>query len=246
VLRDSGNLDDVKKFSAKIAYNDLPGIKKMVEDLNGDVACIFIETAFEKPKPEFFPELRKFCTEKGIVLIFDEMWTGFRFGKGSFQEFIGVTPDLSVSSKGVANGFTISILAGRKDIMSHFERLWGYSTFGSDALSIRAALACLQVIEKTDAIATIWKKGEWLQAELTKLISKYNLGSKISIAGYPCRFKFNYASAADEARANEVFKPICIAGGILWNNMFVISAAHEQNHLEKTRDVFDKAFSKFS
>ena len=84
---------------------------KDISDVQSDVAAIIIETAFEKPQEGYLEALR-LCDEENIVLIFDEMWTGFRFSLGGIQELLNVKPDLSTFSKGISNGFPISVLAG--------------------------------------------------------------------------------------------------------------------------------------
>lgn len=76
------------------------------------------------PQQEFLPDVRKLCDENGIVLIFDETITGFRFSKGGAQEYFNVIPDLSTFGKGVANGFPLSVIAGKREIMMEMEEIF--------------------------------------------------------------------------------------------------------------------------
>jgi len=244
VLRDSGNLENSKTFSHKINYNDYDGIVEKVEALDENVACIILEMAFDKPENNFLEKIKLFCDEKNIILIFDEMWTGFRFPSYSFQEYIGVTPHLSIFSKGIANGYTISAIVGRKDIMDEFNNVWGFTTFGGDALSISAAIKNIERIKETNAIEYIWSKGLLFQKEINQLLIKYNLNDKIFVSGYPCRFKLDFKQDFDSKNAIDIIKKTFLENGILWNNMFVFSLAHKDIHLQKTLSVFNNALSK--
>lgn len=244
VLRDSGTLRDTSTFSHKINYNDFEGIVQKVEALDENVACIMLEMAFDAPENNFLEKTKRYCDEKNIVLVFDEMWTGFRFPSYSFQEFIGVTPHLSVFSKGIANGYTISAIVGRGDIMDEFKNVWGFTTFGGDAMSIAAVLKTIERIEETDAIAKIWSKGELLQNEINQLIIKHNLNHKMYISGYPCRFKLEFKDDFDARRAIEIIKKTLLENGIFWNNMFILSLAHQDIHLRKTISAIGKALNK--
>ena len=243
-LRESGTLRSSSDFSHKINYNDFEGIVQKVEALNENVACIMLEMAFKAPNDNFLEKIKRYCDDKSIVLVFDEMWTGFRFPTYSFQEYIGVTPHLSIFSKGIANGYTLSAIVGQNDIMDEFRNVWGFTTFGGDALSIAAALKTIERIEETDAITKIWSKGELLQNEIKQLIIKHDLSGKMYVSGYPSRFKLEFSDVFDSSRAIETIKNTFLENGILWNNMFVLSLAHDDFHIEETLSVFNKALSK--
>ena len=152
ILREGGTLKEVQQHTHSFAYNDLESVHGLLDRYRGDIAAIIIETAFESPRDRFLHKLRELCDAQGIVYIFDEMWTGFRFSLGGLQESIGVTPDIALFSKAVANGFPISMVAGKRVMMEHFGRLWGFTTFGGDTLSIRAALETIDEIQERGSI----------------------------------------------------------------------------------------------
>src|SRR5262249_60530699 len=104
--------------------------------LDGARACVILgPTLFAEPAPGFLDGVRERCARNGSLLVFDEMWTGFRLAAGGAQQRFGVTPDLATFSKAVANGMPLSVLAGRSDIMHQLERdLFFYTTFGGEAL----------------------------------------------------------------------------------------------------------------
>src|SRR5262249_48352539 len=133
--RDRGIPAAVAARTYTIPYNDLPAAR---EALDGDTACVILEpVTFEPPKPGYLAGLREACEEAGALLVFDEMWTGFRLALGGAQEHFGVRADLACFSKAVANGMPLSLLTGRADVMSLLERdVFFFTTFGGEALSL--------------------------------------------------------------------------------------------------------------
>jgi glutamate-1-semialdehyde 2,1-aminomutase len=117
--RNSGIPEEVKDLSATFEYNDIDSVRQA---LDADVACVILEPfVFEAPRDGFLQELKALCEANGTLLIFDEMWTGFRIAVGGAQEYFGVTPDLACYSKAFANGMPISLLTGRRDVMELFK-----------------------------------------------------------------------------------------------------------------------------
>jgi len=242
VLRDGGTLDETKQFTHSVAYNDINSIEKIIKKTGNDVSCVIVETAFEKPKNSYLDKLKKLCQEKGIILIFDEMWTGFRFSLGGAQEYFNVTPDISTFSKGISNGYPISVIAGKDDIMEEFENLWGFTTFGGDALPMAAALATINEIAKKPVIQHIWDYGFNLKKALNQIINKYNKDKIFKIIGFDCRFMFE-PNEYFEKRKSTIQEGL-VQDGILWNNMFVPSFSHDQQALNKTIDSFARIIKK--
>lgn len=240
VLRDSGTLIETKKYTHSLNYNDLDGILESVEQNKGDTAAIIIETAFEAPENNYLEKVRDICDAENIILIFDEMWTGFRFALGGAQEYFNVTPDLATFSKGISNGYPISVITGDEKIMDTFEKIWGFTTFGGDAVPMAAALATINEIKLKNVISHIWDFGHNLRNSLNSLIKKYNKQNKIEIVGYDSRFMFKPNKFFEENK-NKIQTRL-IKEGILWNNMFVPSFSHTQNHLDKTVNAFDRVF----
>src|SRR5262249_27096273 len=108
--RNKGVPEATKDLTSTFAYNDLETAKAAGDD---QTACVILEpTVFEAPKDAFLAGLKQLCAERGALLIFDEMWTGFRLGVGGAQEKYRVTADLATFSKAVANGMPLSVLTG--------------------------------------------------------------------------------------------------------------------------------------
>jgi len=120
------------------------------------------------------------------------MITGFRFANGGAQEFFGITPDLATFGKGLANGYPLSAITGRADIMKYMEEVFFSFTFGGETLSLIAALTVLKKLEKDDILGKIREKGDYLFGNLKDLIAKSNLSDIFSVSGYPVWSSFRY------------------------------------------------------
>ena len=121
-------------------YNNLESVIDAIDD---GTACVILEPfVFERENGSFLKGLREVCDRHGALLIFDEMWTGFRCALGGAQEFFGVRADMALFSKAMANGMPISAITGRRDVMSLFEKdVFFFTTFGGEALSLAASIA---------------------------------------------------------------------------------------------------------
>lgn len=242
LLRDSGILKETKQYTHSVQYNDIQTVYELIDQYKGDVAGIIIETAFEAPNEGYLDGIRELCDREAVVFIFDEMWTGFRFSLGGFQEFIGVTPDLALFSKGIANGYPISVITGKRDIMECFSNLWGFTTFGGEVLSIRAAIETIDEIENENVIDYIWIVGRKLKEGISELIVKYGLSNLITIKGYDCRFMFEFSDT--NRNYKELIQKELIQNHVLWNNQFVTSYSHKSEHIDKTIRAFEIALKR--
>ncbi len=239
LLRDRGVLPETKLYTHPFAYNDLAGVTSLVDSLSGDVAAIILETAFELPRGTFLQDLRDLCTKRGIVLIFDEMWTGFRLRLGGLQEYVGVTPDLATFSKAMANGFPIAALTGSAAIMDEFKNVWGFTTFAGETLSIRAALETIAELRERPVHDHIGSLGARLRADLQEAIDARNLEDTLVLEGFDCRFRLAAKLNANDVKAH--LQRQFLDDGILWNTQFVLSYSHQQKHIERTVASFTRA-----
>src|SRR5262249_3726864 len=140
--RTRGIPEAVQQLSWTLPYNDIDAVRSSLDE---EVACVILEPAvFEEPKPGYLEALKAACQANGTLLVFDEMWTGFRVALGGAQERFGVKADLACFSKAVANGMPLSILTGRKDVMQLLDKdVFFFTTFGGEALSLAAAKATI-------------------------------------------------------------------------------------------------------
>ena len=168
IARNAGIPGCIKDLTYTFSYNDIDSFIRSIDD---DVAAVILEpVVFESPRGNFLHMVSEICKQKGILLIFDEMWTGFRMALGGAQEYFGIQADLATFSKAIANGMPLSVLTGKSEIMRVLEEeVFFFTTFGGEALSLAAAKATIQVMKDNNVIAAISSTGEILKEEYNKL-----------------------------------------------------------------------------
>jgi glutamate-1-semialdehyde 2,1-aminomutase len=142
-----------------LQFNDVESVEKMVKNYN-DIACVIVEPVpanmgLITPKQEFLSRLRRITAENNIVLIFDEVVTGFRLSLGGASEYLGITSDLSTFGKAIGNGFPLSAVTGRKEIMEQFSpsgNVYQGSTYAGNPVSVRAGLATVRALERERSV----------------------------------------------------------------------------------------------
>ncbi|MBK9256043.1 MAG: aminotransferase class III-fold pyridoxal phosphate-dependent enzyme [Saprospiraceae bacterium] len=220
-------------------FNDFDDIKSK---LDADVAAVILEPfVFEAPNDGYLESLLQMCRDNGTLLIFDEMWTGFRIALGGAQSYFGVIPDLAVYSKAVANGMPIAFLTGRDDVMKWFEKdVFFFTTFGGEALSIAAAIATIQeLIEKNvfqhlDHVGTILKDG------LNDLINQHGLQEYMICSGYPCRTILSLKPAVQNPLSVYAYiQQELLKCGILWSKFHNMTYAFTEEDIEYTLKAYD-------
>lgn len=236
--RSNGIPEAIKNLSYTFAFNDLDSIKNALDET---VACVILEPfIFEKPHANFLKELSEICKANGTLLIFDEMWTGFRVALGGAQEFFGVKADLATFSKACANGMPLAILTGRKDVMSLFDQeVFSYTTFGGETLSLAACLATIQFMEEHHVTDVLAEKGQYLQDAYNQLAESLGMSDITSCVGYPCRTMLTYQAAGQDALVLKTFmQQELLQKGILWGGFHNISYSHSQEDLAYTMDAY--------
>jgi len=168
--------EDVHEFE----YNDLDKVTKMMQEYGNEVAAIIITPInhpgaheVEMPKPGFLEGLRELADKYGSVLIFDEIRTGFRINLGGAQKELGIIPDLGAFGKAMANGYPVSFLGGKKEIMDTLiEDVFLSSTFFPNSLPQVAALKTIEIMEREDVLGNIREKGNKFTKKVTNFIEE--------------------------------------------------------------------------
>jgi len=220
-----------------IKYNDIQSVK---DSIDSDIAAIILEPfVFEPPKDNFLNELRKLCDDNGILLIFDEMWTGFRIALGGAQEYFGVKADMATFSKAVANGMPLSILTGRKKVMKVLdEDVFFYTTFGGEALSLAAAKATIEELRDKNVSAYLAAQGKKLKDGYNKIANELGMDFTKCI-GYECRSLITFdAKAGNPLEIKALMQQEMIKLGILWGGFHNISFSHTDADVEYTLKVY--------
>jgi len=231
--RNSGIPKAVQDLTFTFNYND---IQSVIDSIDDDTAAVILEPfVFEAPKDNFLQKLRDVCTKNGTLLIFDEMWTGFRIALGGAQEFFKVKADLATFSKAVANGMPLAILAGRKDVMSVLEKdVFFYTTFGGEALSLAAAKATIKELKNKKVPAYLAKQGRKLKNGYNQIAESLDMPYTKCI-GYECRSLVTFdSSAGNPLEMKSLVQQELIKRGILWGGFHNMSFSHSNTDIEYT------------
>jgi glutamate-1-semialdehyde aminotransferase len=176
--------EDVHEFR----YNNLPQLEELMAKYGKQTAAI-IMTPFghpnhqkmEEPQPGFLEGVREIATRHGAALIFDEVRTNFRLSMGGAQKLYGITPDLSVLGKSMANGYAISAVSGKAEVMmAAAQKLFISSTFFPNSDGYIAALKTIEILERDKVIEDIWEKGNRFLKKVRNIVSKYHVGAELT------------------------------------------------------------------
>ena len=246
--RSMGVPSAVQALTLSARYNDLSHVENLFEEVKGDVAAVILEPMNSvDPAPGYLESLRSFCSSNNILLIFDEVITGFRFAKGGAQELFGVTPDLSCFGKGIANGFPISVIAGKREIMEGFKEVFFSGTFGGELLSLTAANVVLDKVKDGRVIAELYRVGQAIQQGLTSEIShkKYEF---VNLSGNPTWTFLNWTLSSD-ALQNQVktyFLQEMFKRGILVLSTNNVTTTLSQKDISKILTAYAEVFEAIS
>ena len=248
----AGVPDEIKQLTVKFKYNDLQSVKDLFDQYAGQIACLIMEAEKEVPPLDnFLHETKKLCNEKGALFILDEMITGFRWHIGGAQEYYGVTPDLSTFGKAIGNGFSVSAVAGKREIMElgglrqNKERVFLMSlTHGAEGHCMAAAIATMNTYKNLPVIDTMWKRGEQLRAGIKKSIDEYDLGEYVDVVGKPCCMV--YITRDQNKVSSQLFRTLFLQEtmkrGILAPS-FIVSYAHSEKDIEQTIQAVHEALA---
>lgn len=179
-------------------YNNIDLLRRVFEREGEDIAAIIVEPVLGNaqgilPRPGFHQEMRALTEEFGILLIFDEVKTGFRFAKGGAAEHFGITPDIATYAKAMGNGYPAAAFAGRREVMEVLpDKVSHGGTYAGNRVAAAAAVKTLEIIRDTDALATIHRTGEQIQAGIRGLIEAKGL--PFHITGHPAMFGVMFTS----------------------------------------------------
>ncbi|MDX2196535.1 MAG: aminotransferase class III-fold pyridoxal phosphate-dependent enzyme [Cytophagales bacterium] len=239
--RHAGIPEETKNMSFTFDYNNIESVKAA---LDAEVACVVLEPfVFEEPINNFLHELAQLCKNNGTLLVFDEMWTGFRIALGGAQEYFGVKPDLACYSKACANGMPISFLTGRKDVLQLFEKdVFFFTTFGGEALSLAAAKATIEEIRDKNVTQYLDQKGAMLKDGYNQITTNIGIAQWTKCIGYNCRSMVTFdPSAGDGLALKSLLQQEMIKRGILWGGFHNMCYSHTDQDIAYTLEAYKAA-----
>jgi glutamate-1-semialdehyde 2,1-aminomutase len=242
----------VQNLTLGFRYNDLESAAELFRKNPGQIAAVLLEAEKETPpSPGFLEALHKLCHQEGALLILDEMITGFRWHNGGAQAYYGLTPDLSTFGKGLGNGFAISALAGRREIM----RLGGIdhdqprvfllsTTHGAETHALAAALEVMRIYQREPVVPTLWDQGRKLATGIDQAIADLKLKGYFALAGKSCCLTYRTYDA--KMQPSQIFRTLflqeTIKRGVLAPS-FIVSYTHSDADVQKTIEAVHAALT---
>jgi len=242
-VRNRGVPKATRDLTHGFTYNDVASLYKLFKEWPDQIAAVILEPMnVAEPKDGFLEKVQELAHQQGAVLIFDETITGFRYANGGAQEYFGVTPDLATFGKGLANGYPVSAVAGKGDIMRLMEEIFFSFTFGGETLSLVAALTTMKKLRAEPVVATLKTQGEKLLAGLRKLIERYGVGHIVSTGGHP---SWSFLLIKDVSPYNQweiktLLLQEMLARGILTFGTHNMCYAHENCDVEAILRAYDE------
>jgi glutamate-1-semialdehyde 2,1-aminomutase len=245
----------VRDLTVTFPYDDIPALERMFMEHTGRIAAVIMEPAkYSDPSPGYLQGVKELCHRHGAVFILDEMITGFRWHLRGAQHLYGVVPDLTAFGKALGNGFSISALLGRRELMERGglrhdkERVFLLSTtHGAETHALAAAIATMKVYQREPVIDTLYARGQRLLDEGTQVIARHGLGRHVEIVGKPCCLV--YATRDGEGQASQAFRSLLlqetIKRGVLMTSL-VVSYTHLDEDISRTIDALDKALAVYA
>lgn len=243
--RPVGVPQSIQSDTLKFVYNDIDSLRAIFETYPDQIACVLMMPfEIEKPQLGFLHEVRALAHKYGALFILDEMRSGFRFALGGAQEFFDIQADLATYSKAMSNGFPVSAIVGRKDVLSGIGRTKMTSTFFGNSYEMAAALATITVLQETNAIEHIWTMGRLFEKGITELIDKYDVPAKL--LGYP-PYPYIDFTLADKDKNRQIrnafFTETTRCGALFHpNHHWYVSAAHTESDIDETIDICRRGF----
>ena len=223
-------------------YGNFQKLERLTEKYN--IGVIKMEVCRNsQPNVKFLRSVRKLASKKNIVLIFDECTTGFRQSYGGIHKTLGINPDIAILGKALGNGYPITAVLGKDEIMSAAKNSFMSSTFWSERIGPTAGIKTLEVMEKKQSWKTISKLGEKLISIWKKLAARHKI--KISINGIPSLAKFTIQSKDAQLYKTFITQEM-LEKNILASNGVYLSISHNYNILKKYEIILDKIFYQIS
>jgi glutamate-1-semialdehyde aminotransferase len=247
----SGVPAEYTSLTLSFKYNDIKSLETLFEQYPNQIACVMLEPMeFDFPVDNFLHKVKDLCKKNGAVFVLDEMITGFKLGFPGAHTMLGIEADLTTWGKGVANGFSTCLLAGKREIMElggvnhNKERVFLISTtHGAETHALAAAIASIKYTRDFNTIQSDIEKGTKIEKSLRALIAEHKLENYIEIKGHPCWLLTIFKDAS--MKPNDGFKTLffqeLIKYGILYRGTFNISPSHSEEDIQQTVDAFSMA-----
>jgi len=252
---DAGIPDAVRALTLTFPYNDLDACRRLFDEHGDDIAAVILEPVrAEAPRDGFLHELRDLAHSRGALFVLDEMITGFRYHAGGAQALFGITPDLSTFGKGLANGFALSALCGRREIMDlgglddSRPRVFLLSTtHGGETHALAAGIENMRIFREEPVVEHMNAMGRRLRTGCEAVIEQRGLADYVTVNGYDCNLAF--ATLDAERRPSQGYRSLflqeMLREGVL-APAFTVSYSHAPADIDRTIEAVDRALGVYA
>jgi glutamate-1-semialdehyde 2,1-aminomutase len=247
--RNAGVPAATRELTHTFRYNDLGSLDDLLRRFPQQFAAVILEPMnVEFPVNDFLHEVKALTHRHGAILVFDETITGFRYHIGGAQALFGVTPDLATFGKGLANGFPLSAIAGRREIMQFMEEIFFSFTFGGETLSLAAALATLQKLQREPVIEALAATGQKIGAIVRGALASYGLEGHLGFSGHPAWsfLTFRDVGALTSWDLKTLYLQEMFSQGVLTLGTHNVSFAHDAADLARLDAAYQSTFAKLA
>jgi len=239
--RDLGVPQSVKELTHKFEYNNIESLEKIFQE--HELACVIMEPMnVEYPQDNFLEKVKELTHKNNALLIFDETITGFRYSLGGAQEFFNVIPDLATFGKGMANGYPLSAVVGRNEIMQKVEDIFFSGTFGGETLSLASAKVIIDKYKKYNVVKHFEEVGIDLLMRLNRLIDDNDLNDIFWTSGHPS-WSFLHIKEQEKYNTFEIktfFLQEMLKQGVLTLGAHNLSFSHTKKDIAKLIKVYQE------
>jgi len=252
-LMNAGIPEAVIQLTVTFQYNNLASAEAIFQKYPGRIAALILEPArTDEPQNGYLHELKRLCHKNGALLILDEMITGFRWHNGGAQKVYDIVPDLCSFGKALANGFSVSALAGQREIMQlggldHYDRPRVFllsTTHGAETHALAAAIATMQVYQREPVIEHLYRQGTRLRTQVQQSVRRHGLTGFVKILGRPCCLL--YATLGHDGKPSQAFRTLLlqetIQRGVIMPSL-VVSYSHTDADVDRTVQAIDGALA---
>lgn len=247
---DAGIPDPIKQLSKPFQYGRIESLESLFREHPDEIAAVILEPSkYEDPAPNYLNQVKELCARNGALFILDEMITGFRWHNGGGQAYYGVAPDLSCWGKAMANGFSVSALAGKREYMElgglHHarERVFLLSTtHGGETHALAAAIATIRTYKSEPVVERLFQLGNRLLREGNQIIAGHGLSEFIQIEGKACCLVYSTRDAQGERSQamRSLLLQETIRRGILMTSL-IVSYTHTDEDIDRTLDAINQS-----
>lgn len=245
-VRDLGTPEHLKSLMFQFTYNDIDSLDQIFKQNPDEIAAVIMEPfGGIIPEDNFLQKVKDLAHENGAVLIFDEVITGFRMGLGGAQEYFGVTPDLACLGKAVGNGFPISVIAGKREIMELMSKIFYSFTFGGEIISLAAAIAVIDVLQNNPVYEHLTAIGKRLKDGFNELAQKHGAEQFAVCNGVDQKsvVAFSPIEGYSVPQIKSLFQQEVIKRGVLFNGNHFFSFSHSQEDIDQTLNAYDDSLA---